>query len=395
MRSPIIAALGLAVVATATATGATAASARTGPAADAWQEDAVAAAQQLQGSVHKLHLEGQYGGVALDQVAHVLIVRVVGTGQQLLPLVSRLTVKTAVAKSVYSAAHLVAAAHTLVANDAALPRRRVLSAAPDAGGDGVDVTVARSEDLSSTYTADVPLHLRVGGRPVSAARYNDLPLLTGYSGGAYITDGAHACTSGFGVHAGATQYLLTAGHCGPVGGTWSTFTGASIGQVVRRFPPYDAMLISTNSSNSIYIGGGGLSGSATENRQTIVDWRSPVVGQYLCSGGAPSGTLCHIRVTAIGVSYFLGDDIGIVGSGVEIVQDDGTALYGNGDSGGPMYSATTTTQGYAYGLISAGYSDAVVPCTQGDPSSSTRSCWSRGLFTNIQDVLNVSGTTTN
>ena len=42
-----------------------------------------------------------------------------------------------------------------------------------------------------------------------------------------------------------------------------------------------------------------------------------------------------------------------------------TAIYGNGDSGGPMYSATATTQGYAYGLISAGYSDAVVPCTHG------------------------------
>ncbi|MGW7101533.1 S1 family peptidase [Streptomyces sp. NPDC054838] len=226
--------------------------------------------------------------------------------------------------------------------------------------------------------------------PRPAGRVNDRSPV---SGGALIITQPETCTTGFGVVSEATgrKQLLTAGHCGPVGSPWFNGEGEFIGNAVSRHPAADALVIDANSSDRVWHG------AVTENLEgvddkgrTVTAARSPEVGQYLCTSGAVSGTHCGLRVTRTGVVVSVaGTD---VPDQIEAEQVEHAAAVGNGDSGGPVYSATTSTGPVtAHGMITAYDRQETAPCS-GAPTGNGRNCSWRVYFTDILSVLKATGT---
>jgi len=70
-------------------------------------------------------------------------------------------------------------------------------------------------------------------------------------GGQAITTGGSRCSLGFNARAGTTRYVITAGHCGNLGGTWSG-VGGTIGPVANSsFPTNDYARIRVTSTAAV------------------------------------------------------------------------------------------------------------------------------------------------
>jgi len=167
-----------------------------------------------------------------------------------------------VAAAAYSQAELKRAARTV--------RDKVEASRPTAryevklAADGSGLLV--SVDAAAASVPDVP---KVGvptkvvrerwKKPTS--RDDDTPL---WRGGTIMWSQGAGCTSGFGVRdkSGAT-YVLTAAHCGLVGGQWEDSGSEPIGPMVQRRPDHDVALISTPlAGNTIYAGACPMSASS-------------------------------------------------------------------------------------------------------------------------------------
>ncbi|MFI6049728.1 S1 family peptidase [Streptomyces violascens] len=213
------------------------------------------------------------------------------------------------------------------------------------------------------------------------------------SGGALIITRAETCTTGFGVLDKATgkPRLLTAGHCGPVGTPWFNGDGEFLGNAVAVHPEADAQVIDANGTDRVWHGAVDeqLDG-VDDTSRPVTDARTPEVGQYLCTSGAVSGTHCGLRVTRTGlVLSIAGHD---VPDQIEAEQVDRTASIGNGDSGAPVYSATTARGPVtAHGMITA-YDRAETASCTGAPTGQGRACSWRVYFTDIQTVLRTTDT---
>jgi hypothetical protein len=152
-------------------------------------------------------------------------------------------------------------------------------------------------------------------------------------GGAAITDGDVACTSGFTVKNSAdARFMVTAAHCFDSNTEVHSFNGSSFGTVVTRrpLPTFDMELLGGSSYNPlVYIGGanGGAS-FVTGAEDPVLD-----VAGY-CRSGAFSfeqcnltfnslngGTLCDTEGCTPGLATYTGGAAGV-----------------DGDSGAPIYS---------------------------------------------------------
>jgi streptogrisin C len=70
-------------------------------------------------------------------------------------------------------------------------------------------------------------------------------------GGQAIRNSQARCSIAFSARSGSTRYILTAGHCGELGGTWSG-SGGTIGPVARfNFPTDDFAIIQVTSSAAV------------------------------------------------------------------------------------------------------------------------------------------------
>ncbi|MET3207025.1 hypothetical protein ABIB17_003961 [Arthrobacter sp. UYEF6] len=170
--------------------------------------------------------------------------------------------------------------------------------------------------------------------------------------GANINAPAGGCTVGWPWNDSSNYYMITAGHCGPDGGSVST-PAQSMGWINAsesnwlsgygsvRFPGAsdysgDLSLIRLNgglqSGTNIYVGGPG-SGNALTVREM---WsRSPQVGDQYCTGGAYSGELCGwVTQAARGNFTYSG---GTVARNVSWGTKGGSCTAA-GDSGGPVYT---------------------------------------------------------
>lgn len=154
------------------------------------------------------------------------------------------------------------------------------------------------------------------------------------------------CSAGFNVTKGQSEFILTAGHCGPGGTLWfSDNTGRTqLGRTVSsEFPGEgDFSLIryengqATPGDNVVAIGGGrGVRITATGD---------PVVGEKVFRSGSTSG-LHDGQVTALNatVNYPEGSVTGLIQT---------TVCAEPGDSGGPLFS-----EGIALGVTSGGSGD--------------------------------------
>ncbi|WP_336317798.1 S1 family peptidase [Streptomyces lavendofoliae] len=172
---------------------------------------------------------------------------------------------------------------------------------------------------------------------------------TRIDGAVPIFNGSGRCSVGFNVTDGRDNYLLTAGHCGPVGTPW--FRGAAgdarLGTTVARtFPGKDFSLVRYD-DRSAFDGGNAV--DIGQGRSVpVVGAADPVVGQEVFRSGSTTG-LRSGRVTALNatVNYREGTVGGLIAT---------TVCAEPGDSGGPLLA-----EGLALGVTSGGNGD----CAEG------------------------------
>jgi hypothetical protein len=191
---------------------------------------------------------------------------------------------------------------------------------------------------------------------------------------------------------GAATYIMFADHCGA--GNWRTgFVGTSDGTIYQnqlgntistRDPAHDTQLILTpqGAGAGVYTGpsfldsgqqGRSVKGSAANN-----------VGDYVCTEGSFSGTLCNIRVAQVGMIVNIRD----YGQTRDMVRANTSnasrqATSGNGDSGGPVVSITTGGV-IARGTISAMNANSLVPCPGVPSSEDGRQCSTEMFYPDIR-----------
>ena len=152
------------------------------------------------------------------------------------------------------------------------------------------------------------------------------------------------CSAGFNVTNGQTSFILTAGHCGPTGTSWSEDTqgATNIGTTVASsFPDNDYSLVryqnrTLDRSSVVNLGAG--------RGVRITASADPAVGQQVFRNGSTTG-LRTGEVTALNatVNYPEGTVTGLIQTSVCAEP---------GDSGGPLFA-----QGLALGLTSGGSGD--------------------------------------
>ncbi|MBA2944537.1 S1 family peptidase [Streptomyces himalayensis] len=170
---------------------------------------------------------------------------------------------------------------------------------------------------------------------------------TRVNGAAPIFAGNGRCSAGFNVTDGPDDFILTAGHCGPVGTTWfqdsqgSTQVGTT---VAGSFPGSDFSLVRYENGGSGTSGGAGVVDIGGGQGVRIVGAADPVVGQQVFRSGSTtglhSGTVTALNAT---VNYPEGTVTGLIETDVCAEP---------GDSGGPLIA-----QGLALGVTSGGNGD--------------------------------------
>ena len=215
-------------------------------------------------------------------------------------------------------------------------------------GAGSTVLSVLAGRYGSSYVDPVGVVAVARPRPTWDPSYDSPP----WYGGDYIewTDSGsyNLCTEAFGLHAGSTQYLLTAGHCSarnnsPITGeSWinAVYDGNSligslstVGSVVYNSlgGQIDSALIQVSSSNQEW---NGWYTSAYVNQQRTQS--RAVVGETVCTNGAFEGTICSGVVQQSG---YLGCQTvsGWPKPWCELIQatdPNGNVITGEGDSGG-------------------------------------------------------------
>jgi streptogrisin D len=205
--------------------------------------------------------------------------------------------------------------------------------------------------------AGIPIETTEGERLIPAGRYDDGALTGTYSGGAAIinNDNGKRCTSGFGVKSGSQRYLLTAGHCGRVGGSWRNGNGSrQIGTASQENVAHDLLLIPTSSDHYIWDGG------AETNMfvKTVIGWDWARGNELVCQSGSTSGAVCGIRNSSNYTYTHCGNDA----YGRYECYDDliyaekvnGAKACQLGDSGGPVFTLSSSEyQVIAKGTVTA------------------------------------------
>lgn len=195
--------------------------------------------------------------------------------------------------------------------------------------------VVRTTDVAAarTFVADQQaVRIEpVGSRPLPMADLQGGDLITSNKGG--------RCSVGFNAVSGQTRYIITAGHCTKIGGTWSGPNGKAIGPVAEfSFPGDDFGLVEVTSEAWDQT-----SEVEADGRTLNVAGITPAgVGDRVCLSGSTSGFHCG-RVEAIGETVNYGNGDVVRGLTRTSVCAEG------GDSGGPVMSGDQ-----AQGILSGG-----------------------------------------
>jgi streptogrisin D len=176
----------------------------------------------------------------------------------------------------------------------------------------------------------------------SAVRVERTPAVRtqAFYGGQAIYRGGSRCSAGFNTRSGSGRnYVLTAGHCTDLGGTWTTASGQTIGPVAASsFPGNDYGAIRISSPASLDPRGGVLHYGAF--RDITGAGRVPV-GSQACKTGSTTGTTCGtVQAYNVTVNYAEGTVFGLTRTNI-CTQP--------GDSGGALYAGSR-----AQGITSGG-----------------------------------------
>jgi alpha-lytic endopeptidase len=150
-----------------------------------------------------------------------------------------------------------------------------------------------------------------------------------------------ACSTGFNArNSSGTRYVITAGHCGPVGTTTRIGSGASLGVIDGSVFPGSDMAVMRITNSAIVQRGRVVNYSGGS---IPVSGSTPaLVGASICRSGNRTGYRCGVvRAINVSVTYPGGTVNGLT---------ETSACNGQGDSGGSYI----TTAGQAQGVASGG-----------------------------------------
>ncbi|MEV5573215.1 hypothetical protein AB0L06_24490 [Spirillospora sp. NPDC052269] len=264
----------------------------------------------------------------------------------------------------YSQAELKAAAAGLIADMKKDPAYPISQVAGSLRGDGLVLTTnnkTKALAAQAKTISGVPVSYVEGDVPSVAGRYDDSPSY--YGGGAILNDdikgdNKYRCTAGWAVSDGSGHsYLLTAGHCGRVGGGWhngawtTDGTGRWIGRAVRENVEHDLLLIDADSQGRMWDGS--WRGDFTKG---VIGWDWAYANEWVCQSGSTSGAVCGIQNTTnfTYVGWFKPDAYGNSEWYTDLVvarRTDGGQPAHLGDSGGPVFSTSGTYDVVAKGTV--------------------------------------------
>jgi streptogrisin C len=164
-------------------------------------------------------------------------------------------------------------------------------------------------------------------------------------GGQAIRNSQARCSIAFSARSGSSRFILTAGHCGELGGTWSG-AGGVIGPVFRfNFPTDDFAAIQVTSSAAAQTAL--VDRYSAGSDVTVAGSQTAAVGSSICRSGSTTGWHCGtVQATNQTVNYGGGDIVfGLTRTSVCAEP---------GDSGGAYVSPNGATRVQAQGITSGG-----------------------------------------
>ena len=196
------------------------------------------------------------------------------------------------------------------------------------------------------------------------------------------------CTTGFPIRHVSTGGAgnLSAHHCEPTPGRpWdygqSAYSGPGqlVGTSTQRKHEADLLNYINGVTNNLSAGValGGIGGSSSSyNIYPINGYLDPAVGQSICGSGSYSGSNCGAVI--VDKSYNYAFSTGRYTSGHRAIHPEGRAMWGNGDSGGPVGVHAGRPEDnrfglYGTGIISGMNANREVPCN-GIPTGNGREC---------------------
>jgi streptogrisin D len=194
----------------------------------------------------------------------------------------------------------------------------------------------------------------------AAARVQRAPAVQtqAFYGGQAILHSGSRCSAGFITRSGSGRnYVLTAGHCTNLGGTWTTSSGQTIGPVAASsFLGNDFGAIRISNPAALDPRGGVLDGGAF--RDITGASRVPVNSQA-CKTGSTTGTTCGIvQAYNVTVRYAEGTVYGLTRTSI-CTQP--------GDSGGAMFAGSQAqgiTSGGSIGGCGSGFQSFFQPADE-------------------------------
>jgi streptogrisin C len=294
-----------------------------------FQQEQVAFSQE---KTLRIELGDDYAGSRFDGSSGKLVVDVTDASR-----VSDVTSEGAVARVVqHSAAELNATQNKLDQGSASMPKS-VTSWYVD--GVSNSVVVEGTDASAASFAKSL-------GATVRFVQVKEQPrTLWNVIGGQAITTTAGArCSAGFNARSSSgARYVIDAGHCGNLGGTWSG-TGGTLGTVFRSsFPGNDYSAINVSSSSAVSTGLVDRYSAGSDVRVTGSSGGS--VGQAVCRSGSTTGWHCG-TINALNTTVRYQE-----GSVSQMIRTNVCAE--PGDSGGSLVSNGTSTV-TAIGLTSGG-----------------------------------------
>jgi streptogrisin C len=164
-------------------------------------------------------------------------------------------------------------------------------------------------------------------------------------GGQAIQNSQARCSIAFSARSATARYILTAGHCGELGGTWSG-SGGTIGTVAAySFPGDDFAAIRVSSSSAVQTAL--VDRYSAGSDVTVAGSSVAAVGSSICRSGSTTGWHCGVvQAKNQTVNYGGGDIV----SGLTRT----TVCAEPGDSGGAFVSPNGATRVQAQGITSGG-----------------------------------------